>query len=309
MAQSTEADLRELPSVYYSPRDLGDVLFGEDAARPLMEASSAGNDTALQSLLLQPQSIKIMLEKPHSIYYQQRPCQGPNDVRQVMAMRKLNLERALNAAVENGQATVVSTLLTFATQQGMKPSDVIHRDTINKTIHNGHATVFKALASADPSVINFPLGHGVLPLYEAVKRWQADMVAVLLELGADPLHPVEPSKTLAGYNSSLMSIAAMPKNPRIAEMLLKYNLPLSQTAALHTAALRGFVDRMSLLMQHGADVNEVLLNWRKWTPMHFAASKGQVDAMKWLEDNGAHSDVKDENGKTPAQLLEEHNAA
>jgi hypothetical protein len=40
--------------------------------------------------------------------------------------------------------------------------------------------------------------------------------------------------------------------------------------------------------------------------MHFAASGGQVDAMKLLESNGARSDVKDLNGKTPAQLLEEY---
>lgn len=39
--------------------------------------------------------------------------------------------------------------------------------------------------------------------------------------------------------------------------------------------------------------------------MHFAASKGQVEAMKLLKSNGARSDVKDVNGKTPLELLEE----
>ena len=73
MAELTMADLKELPSSYDSIRDVGDVLIGEDTARLLIEASSSGNDTALQSLLSQPQWIKTILETPHSIYSEDRP--------------------------------------------------------------------------------------------------------------------------------------------------------------------------------------------------------------------------------------------
>ncbi|KUI53231.1 Ankyrin-1 [Cytospora mali] len=309
MAQLAMEDLQELPGIYDSSRDVGDVLVGEDGARLLIEASSSGNDTALQSLLSQPQWIKTILEKPHSIYYASRPSQGPDDAREVMAVPRSNLERALTAAAGNGQAAVVSTLLTFATQQGMDASDVITIWTINKTINGGHAAVFKALASADPNVINFPLGHGAQPLYEAVRRRKPDVVAVLLELGADPLHPVAHSKRLWNYNSSLLSRAATVEGPRMTKMLLEHGLPVAHTGALHTAARFGHLDTMRLLMEHGADLNEVLPNWSNWTPMHFAASKGEVDAMKLLEHSGARSDLKDVNGKTPAQLLEERNTA
>ncbi|KAH8785138.1 ankyrin repeat-containing domain protein [Diaporthe sp. PMI_573] len=310
MAQLTTDDLKELPGLYDSPRNVGDVLVGEDAARLLIEASSSGNNTALQSLLSQPQWIKTILETPHSIYYEERPSEGPNDVRQVMAARTSNLERALNAAAGNGQAAAVSTLLAFATQQGMTASDVITRLTINKTINGGHAAVYKALASADPNVINFPhLGHGTLPLYEAVRRRQPDVAAVLLELGADPLHPVAQSKKLGSYHSSLLSFAAFCEGPRMTELLLERGVPVAGTGALHTAARWGHLDTMRRLMEHGADLDEVLPSFLHWTPMHFAASKSEVDAMKLLEDSGARSDLEDENGKTPAQLLEERNAA
>lgn len=302
------ADREELPSVCDSSREIGDVLVGEDAARLLIEASSSGNDTALQSLLSQPQWIKTVLEESHTIISENRPTEGPNDARQVIAGPISNLERALRAAAGNGHAAVVSTLLAFATQQGVDTSNVITSWIVWKTIKSGHGAVFKALASADPTVINFRLGHGSLPLYEAVRLRQPDVVAALLELGADPLHPVEQSKELYTYHSSLLSHAAFSRGPRMVEMLLDHGVPIDGTGAIHTTARYGYFDTMRLLMERGADLNEPLSNWSNWTPMHFAASKGQVAAMKLLEDSGARSDSKDANGKTPAQLLEEFNA-
>ncbi len=250
-----------------------------------------------------------MLEEPHCIYAESRPSQGPNDTREVTARRISNLERALTVAAQNGQAAVVTTLLIFATNQGIDASEFITRSIINKIIVGGHAVVFKALVFAHPNVINFPLDHDTLPLYEAVRRRKTDVVAVVLELGADPLHSVEQSKRIGSYNSSLMSLAAMAEGPRMTEMLLERGVPVAHNGALHTAAHRRHLDTMRLLMQHGADVNEVLSNWRNWTPMHFAASKGEVDAMKLLEHSGAQSDLKDVDGKTPAQLLKERNTA
>jgi ankyrin repeat protein len=303
MAQLTTAELKEHPSSYESLRHVGDVLIGEDTARPLLEASSSGDDTTLQSLLSQPQWTKTMLEKPHVIYSRG----GSKDPRQVLAMPTSNVERCLTAAAENGHAAVMSTVIAFAKHQNVDPSDCMTRSVVNTAIGGGHGAVFKALASADPKVIDFPLGHGALPLYEAARRRKPDVVAALLDLGADPLHPVGPSKELASYHSSLLSHAAFSEGPRMTEILLKHGAPIAHTGALHTAARLGQLDTMRLLMEHGADVNEILANWDGWTPTHFAASKGQVDVMKLLEEHGAHSDVKDVKGRTAAQLLEEQN--
>lgn len=307
MAQLTTADLKELPSGYNSSRGFNDVLMGEDAARPIIDAVSSGDDTALQNLLSQPQWIKIMLEKPHTIYSESRPSKGPDDVREVSAMRWSNLERAVTAAATNGQAAAMSTLLAFAKQQGVETSEFIHRWPINKIIDGDHAAVYRALASADPNLINFPyLGHGTLPLYEAVRRRRPEVAAVLIELGADPFNPVGPMKKIGGYHSSLLSHGAMCEGTRMTEVLLESGLPIAQSAALHAAATCGHLDTMRLLVERGADVNEVMPNgnWFSWTPMHFAARSSQVDAMKLLEQSGARSDLKDKKGRTPAQLLE-----
>jgi ankyrin repeat protein len=306
MAQLTVADLKEYVSYYDSPRDVGDVLVCEDTARLLIETSSSGNDMALQSLLSQPQWTKAMLEKPHCIYDETHPSQGPDDARQVRAWRISNLERALTPAAQNGHAAVTSTLFAFTIHHGIDTSDFITRSMINEIIQGGHAAVSKALASAYPNTVHFHINHGTLSLYEAVRLRKPDVVALLLDFGADPLHPViEQVKKLGSYHSSLMSKAAMAEGPRMIEMLLEHGTPIAHTAALHTAARFGHLDTMRLLMQHCADVNEVLSSWHRWTPMHFAASKGEVDTIRLLEHSGARSDLEDVDGKTPARLLEE----
>lgn len=307
MAQLTEADLKDSGGLYQSPRDFNDVLIGEDAAGPIIEAITSGDDTALQSLLSQPQWIKLMFEKPLTIHYESRPRQGPDDVREVSAMRWSNLERAATAAAANGQAAAMSTLLAFAKQQGVETSEFIHRWPLNRIIRGDHAAVYRVLASADPNLINFPyLGHGTLPLYEAVRFRSPEVAAVLIELGADPFNPVGPMRTIGGYSSSLLGHAARAEGTRMTEILLGSGLPIAKSGALHNAATHGHLDTMRLLIEHGADVNEVMPNgsFYDWTPMHFAAIRDNVDVMKLLEDNGARYDLEDLMGRTPRQLQE-----
>lgn len=310
------ADLKPLPANYQSSRALFDVLIGEDVALPLIEASSSGDNITLRSMLSQPQWTKIALEKPHCIYFQNRPSHDKNDVRSVSAMKMLNLERAIIKAAENGHAAVVSTLLSFASQHGLEPSSVITRWAVDRVINNGHAAVFKALAFADPTIVNSPLlGHGTLPLDQAVKRSQTEVVAVLLQLGADPIRPDSSIRKAYSYRSSLLSLATKAEGTRMTELLLKHGVSVARSGALHLAAELGALDTMHLLMQYGADVDEQLTEdilpkhsgslYASWTPMHFAAFGGQVEAMKLLESNGARSDVNDVNGRTPAQLLEQ----
>lgn len=250
-----------------------------------------------------------MLEETHIIFDEDRPSQGPNDARQVRAWAISNLERASKAAALNGHAAVVSTLAAFATEHDVEISDIFHKITMMKIIKEGNGAVVKAIASADPDIVNMVLSHGgSLPIYEAVKLRKTDVVAALLECGADPLRPVI-SKSLGTYGSSLMSLAVRSRDPRMVELLLEHGGPVTQTGALHTAAAFGDLDTMRILMQRGADKNEVLSEWKSWTPLHFAASDGQADAMKLLEQSGARSDMKDSEEKTPAQVLAETNTA
>jgi ankyrin repeat protein len=299
MAELSAADLKPYPSTYETSREIGDVLLGEDTARELIEASSSGNNTAVQSLLSQPQWIEKIFEEQHRIYGESHGGPGLKTARP-----QSNLEYASEIAAMNGHAVVVSTLLAFAKDHGVKVPDIFHKIILYRIIKNRQAAVVKAIASADPNITKIPVAHlGVLPLYEAVKTGQTDMVIALLECGADPLRLVD-GEGLGSY-SRMLHFAARSHTPRIMEMLLEHDAPIAGTGTLHTAASYSRLETMRILIKHGADVNESV---QSTTPMHSAASKGNVEAMELLEQNGGRLDLENSDGKTAAQLLEEHRA-
>jgi ankyrin repeat protein len=303
MTESKEYDLRPYPTTYDTPRDEGDVLIGEDTARELMEASSSGNNAVVQSLLSQPEWTERMFEKHYRIF--KDPYEAP-DLKSAKPIS--NLDWAAEIAAMNGHAAVVSTILAFAMGQGIEVSSVFHKIIFLRLIKNDHAAVIRMIASADPTITRMTLGHGgQVAIYEAVRMRKTEVVAALLECGADPSRPFD-DRSMPGNMLSLMYRAVISGIPPIMEMLLEHGAPIAGTGALHTAASVTYnrLEFMRLLIQHGADVNEV---YHGNTPMHYAASKGKLDAMELLEQNGARSDLKDRDGKTVAQLLEEHRAA
>jgi ankyrin repeat protein len=315
MAEATAADLSPHPSRYNSSRQLFDVLIGEDSALPLIEASSRGDVTTLKTMLVQSTWTEIALQSPHCVYSQDRAPADKSDVRGVLARKMLNLSRAIVKSVEGGHAAAVSTLLDFASRNGVG-SSVMGYEIIKKTIENGHATIFEALATVDPRVTTWDLGPAHTPLDLAMLRRQPDIVAVILQLNAGRDARKMTNKPDGSFMMSLLSRSA--RNPRMLELLLQHGTPVAESGALHTAAEGGNLDAMRLLMQYGADVNERLPKntfprrfspslLASWTPLHFAASSGREDAIKLLESKGAQTDVADENGKTPVQLLMEHN--
>lgn len=316
MAEVNPADLRDLPSNYQSSRQLNDVLVGEDTAVLLISSSSSGDIATLQGILAQ--SPEIALQSPHRIYHEDRPANDKNDVRGVLAMKRLNLDQAILRAAENGHATTVSTLLDFATRNGIKPLSVIDRETIKKTIENGHAAVFEVLAVADPTVALFDDFQGKRPLDLAIASRKIEVARVILEHGGGRQFPN--LRHTSSYPKSRLSQAARLSEKTMTELLIQHGYTVQGSGALQMAADCGSVDTIRFLVEeHGADVNEILpaetlprfdnALLASWTPMHFAARWGREEAMRLLESYGAKTDVLDLNGKTPSRLLEERRAA
>lgn len=66
---------------------------------------------------------------------------------------------------------------------------------------------------------------------------------------------------------------------------------------LMLAALKGQFEITQKMIQKGADVNKV-----GWTPLHYAASTGQVNVMSFLLENYAYIDAASPNGTTPLMM-------
>ena len=66
---------------------------------------------------------------------------------------------------------------------------------------------------------------------------------------------------------------------------------------IHAAAGKNAVDALKWLKAQGADINAQDNDGE--TPMHYAAWKNSVDALKWLKAQGADINAQDNSGDTP----------
>lgn len=321
MTDSTIAVFDDYPIGYQlSSRKIWDILSGEDSAYPLLEASCTADTKALQDMLAQPEWIGIALQDQLCIEREYTRERDKNNMRPVAMKMMLNIERMTHFAALFDKSDNVSILLQFSTQQGLPLSSVINRFTVDCPLKLGHVAVLEVLAEADPTIVEFKISHHDRALDWAVKRGKTETVAMLLKHGADPgPDPEHIGKECylvrsRGYRSSLLSLAAKAEGARMTELLLEHGVTIAQSGALQYAAELGNLDAMHVLIQCGAGVDEQLTKDKapqvdnhlkaSWTPMHFAASEGKLDAIELLKANGARTNVRDINGKTPAEFLE-----
>lgn len=153
----------------------------------------------------------------------------------------------------------------------------------NEVLQAARSGDAEALAAALPK--DAPVDPGTLerPLFFAAQSGHTDVVALLLERGADP-------NTVLDFGSPLQK-AARNNRVDVVDLLLRSGADanliagdLDQTA-LHEAAERGAMDTAKLLVQRGADVNAR----DRWgvPPIHLAARKGRAEMLVFLAENGA----------------------
>ena len=76
---------------------------------------------------------------------------------------------------------------------------------------------------------------------------------------------------------------------------------------IHFAASKNSIDAVKLLLANGANVNAKTIG--DFTPLHFAAFYDAVDSAKLLIANGANVNAKDDDGNTPLHMTAFGNAA
>ena len=190
----------------------------------------------------------------------------------------------------------------------------------------------RRIVAANPAALAQPMSHNEnhqLPLHFAVRMNRAEMVALLLELGADPaatdgegipasVYAAAPQvdrvviETLTRSGGiDLFGALALGDEQRAAELLAANPGIIepggASAGALHLLAKRGELDGVRWLLDRGADPNA---RWSHWdaavTPLHLAAAQGHAEVVRTLLDAGADPTIRDSKHDGDAQGWAEH---
>ncbi|HZC27208.1 MAG TPA: ankyrin repeat domain-containing protein, partial [Actinopolymorphaceae bacterium] len=194
------------------------------------------------------------------------------------------------------------------------------RHHIFSAISMNLADEVRRIAAADRAAPRRPMSGNEdhrLPLHFAVQKDRKEMVALLLELGADPLG-------VDGFGFPAAAAATSPDTDRQVMETLRTNgadldlftaLALgdtetadrlvretpaqigpgaANTGAMHLMAKRNDVAAVRWLLDNGADVNA---RWAHWdadvVPLHLAAAQGHTEVVRLLLAAGADARIRD----------------
>ena len=217
--------------------------------------------------------------------------------------------------------------------------DVAHRAVADLLLSRGaRHHIFSAIAlnlddevrrlvAADPDALSKPMSRNEsfqLPLHFAVRMNRPQMVALLLELGADPratdgegvsasVYAAQPGvdreviETLTTHGGiDLFGALALGDQAAAAE-LLRADPGSMDRGALHLLSKRGEVDGVRWLLDHGADPNA---RWSHWdaevTSLHLAAAQGHGEVVRLLLEVGADPSIRDSKHNGDAKGWAEH---
>ena len=114
-----------------------------------------------------------------------------------------------------------------------------------------------------------------------------------------PMHTMRPEKPAAVplYHAILLGFRDLAKQLITEHPELVNATGGAKGTPMHAAAIAGYVDVLSLLFEHGADLEG--RNDYDRTPLHEASYNGKIDAQQCLLDRGADIDARDNIDCTP----------
>jgi ankyrin repeat protein len=205
------------------------------------------------------------------------------------------------------------------------------RHHIYSAISLNLADEVRRIVGAEPSVLNTRMSrneNNQMPLHYAVRQNRPQMVALLLDLGADPLAVDGSGMPVAAYatardtdrrvmerirsltSSELVSADRGNRAARggmmdlvanlalgdwaTAERLVRENPKIIEPGVLHMMAKRDDVVAVKWLLDQGADPN---VRWAHWdadvTPLHLAVMHDHVEVVRLLLAAGADPTIRD----------------
>jgi ankyrin repeat protein len=162
--------------------------------------------------------------------------------------------------------------------------------TLIEAIKAGNVDRVKAIVASDPALASARLPSGESPLMTALYRGHFNLVAVLLNAGAEL--DVFAAAAL-GRVDALKPALADPQSSGHA---------YDGWTPLHLAAFFGQIAAVRLLLEAGADVNTVSHNSLANTPLHAATAGKHSEVALLLLANGADLHIVDGGGYTSLQI-------
>ena len=171
----------------------------------------------------------------------------------------------------------------------------------------------RSIVAADPGQLERPMSHNEnfqRPLHYAVRLQRPRLVALLLQLGADPLvtdgsgflatayardpdtaRPILQAIRARGGALDLASAVGLG-DWAAAEELLRSGAP--GPGALHLMARQGNLPAVQWLLERGADANALWAHWdADVTPLHLAVMMGHTEVAGLLVAAGADPGIRD----------------
>ncbi|MEW5917542.1 MAG: ankyrin repeat domain-containing protein [Gemmatimonadota bacterium] len=189
------------------------------------------------------------------------------------------------------------------------------RHHIFSAIAFGLADEVRRIVAADATTLEAQMSHNESlqrPLHFAVRKNLPDMVALLLELGADPLarddggyppifYAAQPGVDrrvievlAAGGTRDLLAALALGDFSTAQGLLGKQTKTVEHRGALHLMAKRGDARAVEWLLARGADPNAVWAHFdADVVPLHMAAWGGHVAVAQLLLAAGADPAIRD----------------
>ena len=143
-------------------------------------------------------------------------------------------------------------------------------------------------------------------LSNVAKRNDFDWARLCLDHGADP------NRNLVDEHKSTLAAVAELASVEMAELLIQHGAHVKGSGALIMAAEEGKLDVVGLLLDKGADINEIGIEHPTdprfkedmGSALHRAIFGNHQEVVTFLLDRGADENLKDVMGRTPLALAE-----